>query len=118
MSDLSRIEQDINEVRLTAKAAVDNFNGYHQSVADEIKHILVKAGIFDKIAELETARNSAHQKLTEDLKVLQVKVDELLKIHEYLLKGSAAPAVKATAVQTPPVAVKTSTAKAAKKKAR
>lgn len=101
-SDLSRIEQDINEVRMEAKVAVDKFNEYHQVVAGQIKEVLVEAGVFDEVAEMETARTAAHQKLTEKLKVLQVRVDDLLKVRSYLVKGGESVKAEAPVAQATP----------------
>ena len=107
--DLARIDQDINALRLEAKASVDKFNDYARAVAGQIKEILEDAGVFEEVSAVEKSRDEVRKTLEAKLRGLQEKVVELAKIRAYMAKAvesetPAAPAVEAPAAVEDPAA--------------
>lgn len=103
VSDLNLAESEIRDLEQEIQGIVVKYQTYHAEVAATVKDILVGAGVWDEIHDMETEREEVRQRADKKITDLRTKLVDLVKVRDWMVAREDAekPVIK-KAPPTPP----------------
>lgn len=88
--DLKQLKKDHATVMEKVQSIQRAYTAYNEEVVSSIKDILVAAGVYDEVHQLEMDRAEAQKDANDKLKVLQGQIEDMQKMAKFLVEREPA----------------------------